>query len=67
MDELIKLLSDKVGLTPDKAQVAVQLVLSHIKGKAPALSGQLDSLLSGGGSGLGDVASGLGNLMGGKK
>ena len=41
MDELIKLLSDKVGLTPDKAQVAVQLVLSHIKGKAPALSGQL--------------------------
>ena len=68
MDELIKLLSDKVGLTPDKAQMAVQLVLSHIKGKAPALSSQLDSLMSGGAtSGLGDVAGKLGGLMGGKE
>ena len=67
MDELIKLVSDKVGLPPDKAQMAVQVVVNHLKGKAPALSGQLDSLLSGGAGGLGDVASGLGGLMGGKK
>jgi len=70
MDELIKLISDKVGVTPDKAQLAVQLVMTHIKGKAPALSSQLDGLMAGGdaaGGGLGDVASKLGGLMGGGK
>ena len=67
MDELIALVSDKVGLPPDKAKMAVELVLNHIKGKAPALSGQLDGLLSGGAGGLGDIASGLGGLMGGKE
>ena len=68
MDELIRLLSDKVGLTPDKAQMAEQVVLGHIKGKAPALSSQLDGLMSGGAaSGLGGVASSLSGLMGDKK
>jgi hypothetical protein len=47
MDELIKLMSSQVGITPDKAQPAVQLVMSHIKGKVPALSGQLDGLMGG--------------------
>lgn len=67
MDELIKLIADKVGITPDKAQLAVQLVMTHLKGKAPALSGQLDSLVGGetSGSGLGDVAGKLGGLLGG--
>ena len=67
MEELIKLVSDKAGLTPDKAQMAVQVILSHLKSKAPALSGQLDSLVGGGSAGLGDVASGLGGMLGGKK
>jgi hypothetical protein len=44
--------------------------VGHIKGKAPALSGQIDSLMSGGAAsaagGLGDVAGKLGGLMGGK-
>jgi hypothetical protein len=70
MDELIKMISEKVGITPDKASMAVQLVVGHIKGKAPALSGQIDSLMSGGAAsaagGLGDVAGKLGGLMGGK-
>ena len=49
--------------------MAVNLVVNHVKGKAPALSGQLDGLLGGGGgaAGLGDVASKLGGLMGGKE
>jgi hypothetical protein len=70
MDELIKLITDKVGITPDKAQLAVQLVMTHLKGKAPALSNQLDSLMGGGeaaSGGLGDVAGKLGGLMGGGK
>ena len=70
MDELIKLLSDKLGVTPDKASMAVQLIANHLQEKAPALSGQIDSLLAGGtgeaAGGLGDVASKLGGLMGGK-
>jgi hypothetical protein len=71
MDELIKMLSDKLGVSPDKASMAVQLIANHLKQKAPALSGQIDSLLAGGESaasgGLGDVASKLGGLMGGKE
>ena len=70
MDELIKLLSDKLGVTPDKAQMAVELIAAHLKEKAPALSSQIDSLLAGGGGdaagALGDAASKLGGLMGGK-
>ena len=68
MEELIKQISDKIGVTPDKAQVALQLVLTHIKGKAPALSSQLDGLMSGGGAagGLGDIAGKLSGLTGGK-
>ena len=31
MDELIKMISSQLGVTPDKAQIAVQLVMSHIK------------------------------------
>ncbi len=70
MDELINTLSSKLGLSPDKASMAVQLVLGHIKSKAPALSGQIDSLVGGGAAGtggLGDVAGKLGGLMGGDK
>lgn len=67
MDELIKLVGDKTGLAPDKAQMVVELVVNHIKGKAPALSGQLDSLLAGGTGGAGDLMAGLGGLLGGKK
>ena len=68
MDELITMLSDKLGVTPDKASMAVQLIANHLKEKAPALSGQIDGLLAGGAGeaagGLGAVASKLGGLMG---
>ena len=87
MDELIKLISNQVGVTPDKAQRSrcswsvyertrsyqrhrrlAKVRLSHIKGKAPALSSQLDGLMGGGAAagGLGDVAGKLGGLMGGQ-
>ena len=67
MDELVNTIAEKLGVPPDKAAQAVQLVVDHIKGKAPALSGQLDSLLAGGSAnagGLGDVAGKLGGLLG---
>ena len=67
MDELVALIADKLGVGPDKASEAVELVVSHLKEKAPALSGQLDALLSGeGAGGLSGVAGKLGGLMGGQ-
>jgi|TARA_B110000263_G_scaffold104053_1_gene90864 hypothetical protein len=46
--------------------MAVSVILNHLKSKAPALSGPLDQLLSGGdgggAGGLADVAGSLGGL-----
>jgi hypothetical protein len=66
MDEIVNLVAQKVGLPADKAQMAVNVILNHLKSKAPALSGPLDQLLSGGdgggAGGLADVAGSLGGL-----
>ena len=65
MDEIVNLVARKVGLPADKAQLAVSVILNHLKSKAPALAGPLDKLLAGGdggGGGLGDLAGGLGGL-----
>jgi len=67
MDELVKLVSDKVGISEDQAQEAVQVVLSFLKDKLPEpIAGQIDAALKGDLSGLGDLAGGLGGLFGGK-
>ncbi len=66
MDELIKLVSQKTGLPQDKAKVAVDTVINFLKKKLPpAISGQLDALLAGGGLPQ-DLTKGLGDLLGGK-
>ncbi len=66
MDELIKLVSQKTGLSQDKAKVAVDTVVNFLKSKLPpAISGQLDTILAGGS--LPDLSQGLGGLLGGKK
>lgn len=65
MDEIVNLVAQQVGLPADKAQMAVTVILNHLKSKSPALSGPLDQLLSGGdggASGLADVAGSLGGL-----
>ena len=69
MDQVIKLVVERTGISEDLATKAVATVLEFLKGKLPpALSGQLDGLLAGGdlgqlggllsGSGLGDLLSG---------
>jgi hypothetical protein len=77
MDELINLVSQRTGLPPDKARLAVETVFEHIKGRLPApIASQLDAMLQGnlgaastGGTtgGMGALASELGGLFGGKK
>ncbi len=69
MNELVKLVSQKTGLSEEMARVAVETVVNYLKDKLPApIAGQIDSVLSGGGMGgdLGDLAKGLGGMLGKK-
>jgi hypothetical protein len=69
MDELTKLVSDKVGISEAQAKQAVELVLGYLKDKLPApVAGQIDGLLGGAGNAmnLGNVSKGLGGLLGKK-
>jgi uncharacterized protein (DUF2267 family) len=69
MDELVKLVAQKTGLSEDKAKVAVETVLGSVKDRLPApVAGQIDSILGGeeGAPGLGGVAQSLGGMFGKK-
>jgi hypothetical protein len=60
VDELVKLVSEKVGISPEQAQKAVTTVMGFLKEKLPApLAGHLDSFAAGGTGGAG----GLGGVM----
>jgi hypothetical protein len=68
MDQLVKLVSEKTGLSEEMSKKAVEVVLDYLKEKLPApLAGQIDGLLEGseGSGGLEDLAKkGLGGLLG---
>jgi len=65
MDELIKLVSEKTGISEERAKVAVETVVGYLKEKLPApLDTQIDAILGGGG--LEDLAKGLGGILGKK-
>lgn len=67
MDELIKLVTQKAGINQDQAKKAIETVLGFLKDKLPApVAGQIDGLLKGDASGLGDVAGKVGGLFGKK-
>jgi hypothetical protein len=64
MEELVKLVSNKTGLSEDKAQKAVEVVVGYIKDKLPApIAGQIDGLLAGGVD-ASDIAGAVGGLFG---
>jgi hypothetical protein len=66
MDELIKLVVAKTGISESMAKVAVETVLSYLKAKLPApMASQLDGLLAGGAGGLdlGSIGGALGGLF----
>lgn len=74
MNELVTLLSQKLGLPESTARQAVEIVVGYLKDKLPApIAGQLDGLLSGKSPAAGaddaiDSAKGLlGGLFGDKK
>jgi len=68
MNELIKQVAKKTGLSEEMSKTAVETVLNYLKQKLPApIAGQLDGVLSGGGTpDVGDLAKGLGGLLGKK-
>lgn len=51
MDELIKTVSEKAGINPEQAKVAVSSVIEFIKGKLPVLGEQVQGLIAGGDGG----------------
>jgi hypothetical protein len=67
MDDLVKLLGTKFGLKEDTAKQVVSTVADFLKKKLPApIAGQIDGLLASGSPDLGNLAKGLGGLLGKK-
>lgn len=61
MDELIKLVAKKTGISEEQARKAVETVLQFIKQRLPAgIGSQIDGILGGGGD---DLIQGLGKLV----
>jgi hypothetical protein len=70
MDELIRTVVERTGISEEQARTAVETVIGFVKERLPEpIAGQVDSYLSGGGAGggsLGDVAGKLGGMFGGE-
>ena len=67
MEELVKLVSKKTGISEDMARTTVETVLGFLKERLPdPIAGQIDSVLGGAatGQGLGGLAQGLGGMLG---
>lgn len=69
MEELIKQVTAKAGISEDQARSAVTTVLDFVKSKLPApIAGQIENAISGEGGGIsgvvGDIASKAGGLLG---
>lgn len=60
MDELIKTVTDRAGITPEQAKSAVASVVEFIKAKVPGLGDQIAAALDG----TGGAADVIGNLRG---
>ena len=80
MEELVRQVAERTGISEAQAQTAVTTVLGFLKGRLPEpLAGHLDSFLGGGAGGeggadlgglggaAGSVLGGLGGMLGGNK
>ena len=66
MEELVKQVAQRTGISEDNARTAVTTVLGFLKDKLPApIAGQIDNVVSGGGEGggLGEIGSAVGGLL----
>lgn len=76
MEELIRRVSEKAGISEEQARSAVQTVADFLKERVPApYNSYIDNFMSGSGEapgtgesgGLGGIASGLGGMFGNKE
>ena len=75
MEEIIKQVTERAGISEAQARTAVETVLGFLKNRLPEpLAGQLDGFVGGaaGAAGgladtAGNVLGGLGGMLGGKK
>ena len=75
MEELIRQVTERAGISEEQARTAVSTVLGHLKKSLPgSISSQLDTVVGGGAGAVGDLTSrageivgGLGGMLGGKK
>lgn len=66
MENIIKLVCEKTGISESQAKTAVETVVSFLKDKMPGgLGAQVESFLKGGGSPAGDIAGDLKDKVGG--
>ena len=68
MEELIKQVTAKAGISEDQARSAVNTVLDFVKDRLPApIAGQIENAMSGEGGGIGcavgDIAGKVGGLF----
>ncbi len=62
MDELVKLITAKTGISADQARQAITMVVDFLKQRLPApIAAQVDGILQGG---MPDISKGLGGLFG---
>jgi hypothetical protein len=65
VDELIKTVSEKAGITAEQAKTAVAGVMDFLKAKAPLIGDQLKGLFEGGeGGGLAGAADAVKKKLG---
>ena len=64
MDDLIRIVSEKAGITGEQAKNAVSAVMDFVKEKVPMVGDQLKGLIGGEGNPLGNVAGKIGGLFG---
>ncbi|HKP39022.1 MAG TPA: hypothetical protein VJT71_19345 [Pyrinomonadaceae bacterium] len=66
MDELIKQVTAKAGISEDQARTAINTVTGFLKDKLPApIGSQIDNLVSGVGGGVGDAVGDIASKVGG--
>ncbi len=66
MDELVRIVAQKTGLSEEQARLAAEAVLAFLKERLPEpLAAQVTALLQGQGPDVGDLLNGLGGLFGG--
>ena len=66
MEELIKQVSAKAGISEDQARSAVSTVVDFLKDRLPEpIAGQLENVMSGEGGGIGGAVGDIAGKVGG--